>query len=123
MCNRQEILSSYLLFKLIQQSTEIDREDLKLRMKNLRNAIAHNDYIIDFDFTQNGDNIYSNKFNEIIDFGLSADILKERKGSVIYSLKQSGQEYIHQMPNEFSEILTPQFIELSNSLIRDVLRD
>lgn len=123
MCKEQDIISSYILFKLIHESGEIDREKLKKRMKTLRNSFANRNQLIEFDFIQSGENVYSNKLNEIIDFGISADILGEKSGSVIYFLKPGGIEYLEEMSEEFDNILTPEFIKTANSLIHDILVD
>ena len=121
MCSEQEIISSYLLFKLIQESGEIDREKLKANMKILRDHFANRNQLIEFDFITSGKNIYSNRLNEIIDFGISADIVGEKSGSVIYFLKPGGIEYLEEMSEEFNNVLTQDFIQIANELIHDIL--
>lgn len=122
--NDQKIFSSYLIFKLIQESgNEIDREVLKERMKSLRNKFAHENQIIEFDFIRHGENVYSNRFNEIIDFGISANILGEKQGSVIYYLTSPGEEYLQNMPNEFNDVLTHEFTEAASRLIHRILEE
>ena len=129
MVNKDEIISSYLLYKLISHDNcAVERETLKLRMKSLRDKLSNEGQMVSIDFIKNGNSIYSNKLNELLHFGISANIIKEdmRKGkyySCIYSLSSVGRDYLQNMPKEYKDVLTSDLIKKSGSLIQKITLD
>jgi|WetSurMetagenome_2_1015567.scaffolds.fasta_scaffold72629_2 hypothetical protein len=120
MKDEQIIKTSWATFYIIKENKEIDRENLKKGMKTLSDNEIHP---VVLDFVKRGENIYSNGFNDVINFSISANIISEKRGSVIYFLTKEGKKYFAEMPQKHPDILTPEYIKSTSQIVEQILKE
>lgn len=124
MCNNELMRSSYIIFKMLDDiDAPLEQEILKNKIKRARSDLLQRGIIIDFDFIDCGGKLESQRFNEVIEFGISTDIINERPGSVMLEITPSGREFITDMPLDYTHCLDANFIQVANAVIQEIIRE
>lgn len=86
-------LDSYVfLLRYFRKNREEEREKLKCNLRALCGELAERQIIVPMDFEPFGDAIYSETLDRELMFFESAGLIKERKGSIIYTITDRGRK-------------------------------
>ncbi|MBU4501329.1 MAG: hypothetical protein KKA79_01960 [Nanoarchaeota archaeon] len=93
--------SDTLLLKYLERKLKVSREDMKKDILLLCEKLSEKNIFAPIDFSVSGDELYSNTLNEDIGFCMSAGLIEERKGSVIYQITDRGKKKINDRNGAF----------------------
>ena len=111
--------SETLLLKYFGQTLKVTREDMKKDIFLLCEKLSEKNIFTSIDFSVSGDELYSNTLNENIGFCISAGLLEERKGSVLYQITDRGKKKIGDRDSFFYEGVSAEVVKVLDEILEE----